>query len=77
MTAKITTSQASALRLIEQGAVCQQKFGYGAWRIQGASPTVVGRLVSLKLAAWGAMNGDRVPCHITDAGRGYLSTGGE
>ncbi len=73
MSAKLTKAQADTLAAIAEGKVYQRRFGYGAWRIQGASPTVVGRLIQTKkLAAWGAYVGDRVDCIITDAGRQAL-----
>ncbi|WPM82759.1 hypothetical protein R5W60_16595 [Brucella pseudintermedia] len=63
---KLTPKQTETLHLICEGQVYQQKFGYGAWRIQGAHPTVVGKLISLGLARWGQMTADdRMPCIAT------------
>lgn len=56
---KLTLSQFEALRMIQAGEVRQHRFGYGAWRILGASPTVVGRLVSMRLAKWGQLTATR------------------
>lgn len=71
---KLTKAQRAALFEISEGRVHQQRFGYGAWRIQGASPTVVGKLVqSLKLAVWLPASDDRRMCAITPAGRAALA----
>lgn len=73
---KLTTAQAETLAKIAAGEVSEVCFGTGAWRIWGAPPTVVGRLIqTLGLAAWGKTDGDRRPCLLTDAGRAAL--GGE
>lgn len=68
----LTDAQLTTLAKIAAGEVYEAKFGHAAWRICGASPTVVGRLVrTLALAAWGPMNaaGDRRACDLTAAGR--------
>lgn len=67
--AALTPLQQTTLSEIGAGKVYQRKFGYGAWRIQGGSPAVVGRLISLGLAEWGGFDGDRRDCRLTDAGR--------
>lgn len=64
----LTALQRTTLSEIGRGGVYQQKFGYAAWRIQGGSPTVVGRLISLGLAEWGGFDGDRRDCRLTAAG---------
>ncbi|MGI8390246.1 hypothetical protein [Brucella anthropi] len=73
---KLTEKQTETLGLIADGKVYQRKFGYGAWRIQGAHPTVVGKLISMKLAAWDAYKDNwDVLCSITEAGRQALKGG--
>jgi hypothetical protein len=67
--ANLTPLQRTTLSDIGHGSVYQRKFGYAAWRIQGGSPTVVGRLISLGLAEWAPSDGDRRECQLTDAGR--------
>lgn len=53
------------------------KYGYGAWRINGASPQAVGRLISMGLAEWGEYTQDwDIVCIITPAGRAALAQGG-
>lgn len=69
---KLTEAQKTTLALIADGKIYQQKFGYGAWRIQEASPQVVGRIISMGLAKWGEYSGDTLSCHITEAGRAAL-----
>lgn len=70
---KLTEAQWNALRRIAGGKVTQHNTGYGAWRIQGASPTVVGRLVrTLRLAEW-----QGVSCVLTEAGRDALAKEGK
>lgn len=66
---KLTDLQRTTLKLVAGGCVYQQKFGYGAWRIQGASPTVVGKLISMGLAEWGPHGEKQIGCVLTDAGR--------
>jgi hypothetical protein len=71
---KLTKAQRDALKLIAAGHVRQVRRGFAAWRIWGASPTVVGRLIqTLKLAEWGPLNGDERPCLATHAGLAALS----
>ena len=69
----LTKLQRATLADISAGNVEQRRFGYAAWRIVGASPTVVGRLISMKLARWGAAHGDTTPCLLTDAGIAALN----
>lgn len=64
---KLTDLQRKTLTLIANGKVENSKGGYGAWRIYGASPTVVGRLISMGLAKW--PDGWGGVAVITDAGR--------
>lgn len=68
---KLTPKQTETLHLICEGKVYQQKFGYGAWRIQGAHPTVVGKLISLGFAEWdrACRSFERIDCALTEAGR--------
>lgn len=70
---KLTALQRETLSLIEEGKVYQAEFGYAAWRIQGASPQAVGRLISLGLAKWGAFGAERIDCLLTDTGRSVLT----
>lgn len=69
---KLTGLQKTTLSDIRHGSVYQRKFGYGAWRIQGANPSVVGRLISLGLAKWSSAIDDRADCVLTDAGEREL-----
>lgn len=69
---KLTPLQIETLRLIGEtpSKVRQQNFGYGAWRITGANPSTVGKLIAAGLAQWG-------PNHwaeLTPAGRALLSS---
>lgn len=68
-----TENQIVALTLIADGKVRQHRFGYGAWRIVGAHPSVVGRVVSLGWAKWGRMDGDDMPIALTDDGTAVLA----
>lgn len=68
--AKLTKLQHDTLQAIAEGKVEQKNFGYGAWRIVGANASVVGRLVSMKLARWDKVVGGA--CEITDLGRAAL-----
>lgn len=76
---KLTELQLTTLRLIRDGKVLQINCGYGAWRILGASPTVVGRLLSMKLAEWHRVYPETFSADLTAAGRAALSpeNGGE
>lgn len=72
--AKLTALQVDTLRLIRAGSVQNVRFGYGAWRILGASPPAVGVLVrKLKLARWGSTDGDRQIAELTIEGMAALS----
>jgi hypothetical protein len=69
-----TPLQIRTMRDIQAGKVCMHNLGTAAFRIVGALPTVVGRLVNtLKLARWpkGAI-GDQT-CELTDDGRAALA----
>lgn len=73
---KLTDKQIETLRLIEAGEVQEVLFGYGAWRIVGADPTVVGRLVrTLELAEWVRRTdgSNRNDCVLSPAGRAALA----
>jgi hypothetical protein len=70
---RLTPAQLDTLRLIEDGKVRNVRFSHGDWRIMGASPTVVGRLVqTLGLAKWGEADGDEKFAEITITGRAAL-----
>lgn len=66
----LTPRQIETLALIDQRKVYQQKFGYGAWRIQNANPTVVGKLISMGYAEWdySCRSETRIDCMLTNAG---------
>lgn len=68
---RLTEKQGEALLAISLGKVKSVNMGTGAWRIQGASPTVVGRLVSMKLARW--TSGWMGDCRLTEEGESALS----
>jgi hypothetical protein len=69
---KITIAQREALLRIAAGGVHERKLGSCAIRIQGANPTVVGRLIqTMQLAEWTGTFGSRV-ARLTDAGREAL-----
>lgn len=70
---KLTGLQRTTLSDISHGSIRQVKFGYGAWRIMGGNPSVVGRLVSLGLAKWGAHQEGEIECLLTDAGRAAIA----
>lgn len=69
--AKLTPLQRETLTAISDGKVEQRNHGYSAWRTSGASPTVVGRLMSMGLAKWPTqgMGGFAV---LTEAGQTVL-----
>ena len=69
----MTDLQLSTLQLVAHGQVNQRRFGYGAWRITGANPSVVGRLISAGLALWGKSDGEEAPCEITERGLAALA----
>ena len=68
-----TAKQAEALREIDAGRVTMRNCGTAAFRIFGASPTVVGRCVALKWARWPKGPVGAQTCEITDAGRAALA----
>lgn len=74
----LTKRQIETLASIDQHKVYRQKFGYGAWRTQGAHPTVVGKLISMGLAEWDneSKSFERMDCNLTDPGRDMRLTGG-
>lgn len=73
----MTELQLETLRLIEAGKVCNVRFGNGAWRIRGANPSAVGRLMQImKLAEQGPIvigAKDYYPIVLTELGRAALS----
>lgn len=70
----MTENQKNTLRLIGAGRVTMQKHGYAAYRTHGASPQVVGRLISMGLARWPNGPVGEQTCAITDAGRAALAS---
>lgn len=72
MRKKLTALQIETLKAVEAGKVSQENSGYGAWRIHGANPSVVGRLVSMGLVKWTKLIGG--DAELTDAGQSSLST---
>jgi hypothetical protein len=70
---KLTRLQRKTLTDIAESAVHNVKGGYGAWRIRGAQPSVVGRLISMGLAKWGPFDPESIVCIITEAGKATLS----
>lgn len=64
----LTALQVENLKLVAAGSVKRATFGYGAQRIVGGSPTVIGRLVSLGFVEWSNPFGDG-PAQLTEAGR--------
>lgn len=67
----LTALQIETLRLVSCGAVAHRNHGHGAWRIVGAHPSVVGRLISLGLVEWTKVIGG--DARLTEAGRGALT----
>lgn len=68
---KHTAHQLETLRLIAAGKVFQSKHGYGAWRISGANPSTVGKLVKaglVLLPMW-----TETTATLTDAGRAAIA----
>lgn len=63
-----TTLQIETLRLIRDGKVSMRKHGYAAFRISGATPSVVGRLVSMGLAQWPKGHVGEQTCELLPAG---------
>ena len=76
---KLTAAQMETLLLIGRGEVYRANHGYAAWRINGASPQVVGRLIAMGLATWGERNDilNQYPCVLSLSGRTALAQGGE
>jgi hypothetical protein len=67
---KLTPLQTETLMAVSLGKVVSRNMGYAAYRILGASPTVVGRLVSIGLVRWtDYLGGD---ARLTDAGEEAL-----
>lgn len=69
-----TPAQLDALKAIAAGKVTMGNTGYSSFRISGATPQVVGRLVSLGWARWPKGAIGTQTCELTDAGRGFLPT---
>lgn len=68
---KLTAKQIETLLAVSLGNVACRNMGHSAWRIVGASPTVVGRLVSLGLVRW--TNGWMGDARLTEMGEVALS----
>lgn len=69
----LTTAQIQTLRLIDAGKVNQHNTGHGSWRIFGANPSVVGRVISMKLATLDDFQGRERPITLTQAGKEVLA----
>lgn len=69
----MTPNQSNALTAIRDGRVSMANVGHAAFRIHGASPQVVGRLISMGLARWPNGPVGAQTCEITDAGRKALA----
>jgi len=67
-----TPNQIEALKAIAAGTVTMGNTGYSSFRIHGATPQVVGRLVSLGYARWPKGAIGEQTCELTDAGRALL-----
>lgn len=63
----ITSAQAEVIDLIRDGKVQMTRCGTAAFRILGASPQVVGKLVSLGLARWPKGPVGEQTCELTPA----------
>lgn len=74
---KLTIAQKETLLLIDNGEVYRANHGYAAWRINGANPQVVGRLIAMGLATWGQRNDtlNQYPCVLSLSGRTALAQG--
>ncbi|MBS1180413.1 MAG: hypothetical protein H6Q99_293 [Proteobacteria bacterium] len=70
----MTTLQIETLKLVRDGAVSMANAGTAAYRIRGAKPSVVGRLVSLKLALWPKGPVGEQTCWITERGKAVLAS---
>lgn len=66
---KLTEAQREALMRVHNGRVAENRFGYSAWRIVGATPVVVGRLISMGLAERAPATTDTRVIRATAAGR--------
>lgn len=72
-TIKPTPKQIEALIAIRDGSVVMRNQGHAAFRVSGASPTVVGRLVNtLKWARWPKGAIGEQTCELTEAGAAAL-----
>lgn len=71
--AMATKNQIDALKGIGAGSVRMCNCGSAAFRIFGASPSVVGRCVSLGWAKWPKGPTGEQTCELTDAGRAALA----
>lgn len=69
---KPTQAQLETLRAISAGNVRMVNTGYSSFRIQGATPQVVGRLVSLKWARWPKGPVGEQTCELTPEGKVIL-----
>lgn len=67
----MTPLQIKTLQAVADGKVFVRNHGYGAWRINGANPSVVGRLASLKLVSYDPFK--EADAVLTEAGRDALA----
>lgn len=68
-----TQRQVAALREIAAGKVTMCKRGYSAFRIDGATPQVIGKLISLKWAKWPNGACAEQVCELTETGAAILA----
>ena len=73
MTKSPTENQIVAMRAIAAGRVTMGNCGYSSFRISGATPQVVGRLVSLGWAKWPKGPIGEQTCRLTEAGASVLA----
>lgn len=69
----LTKLQTVTLALIKDGKVYEINTGYGSWRIQGAAPSVVGKVRSLGLAEKSFDGDSRYNFRLTEAGHAALA----
>lgn len=74
--ASCTPRQIDTLRLILCGQVSMALTGHGSYRIVGAAPSVVGRLISMKLARWPRGPVGEQICELLPAGADVLANAG-
>lgn len=72
----LTPLQIETLRLIHAGRVFMRNVGTAAYRIHGAQPSVVGRLVSMGFARWPKGHVGEQTCELAEAGQSALDGAG-